>query len=209
MAGISPPRSGNVHVARLTRAELPEDTAELARFLIGKIVVRDLPEGRISGRIVETEAYLHGDAAAHSFRGETPRNRSLFLQRGHVYVYVSYGIHRMLNVSGGVHGIGSGVLIRAVEPLEGIALMQARRGLAAVTDLARGPGRLAQAMDITLDLDGIDLTEEGALWLGRDNRPAREIGVSVRIGITKEAERPLRFYERGSRFVSGRKLLNV
>jgi len=198
-----------LRITRLTRVELPADTTELARFLIGKLVVRDLPEGRISGRIVETEAYLHGDAAAHSFRGETPRNRSLFLERGHAYVYVSYGIHRMLNVAGGAHGIGTGVLIRALEPLEGIALMQARRGITALTDLARGPGRLAQALEITLGLDGIDLTAEGPLWLGRLDRPAGEIGASVRIGISKEVELPLRFYERGSKFVSGRKLLNV
>jgi DNA-3-methyladenine glycosylase len=198
-----------VRITRLTRAELPIDTAELARFLIGKVVVRDLPEGRITGRIVETEAYLHGDAAAHSFRGETPRNRSLFLERGHAYVYVSYGIHRMLNVAGGAHGVGAGVLIRAAEPLEGLALMQARRGLTIITDLARGPGKLAQAMEITLGLDGIDLTAEGPLWLGRIDRPAGEIGVSVRIGISKEIERPLRFYERGSKFVSGRKQLNL
>jgi DNA-3-methyladenine glycosylase len=197
-----------MRITRLTRAELPADTTELARFLIGKIVVRDLPEGRISGRIVETEAYLHGDAAAHSFRGETPRNRSLFLERGHAYVYVSYGIHRMLNVAGGGNGIGAGVLIRAVEPLEGIELMQARRGLTKLTDLARGPGRVAQAMDITMGLDGIDLTAEGPLWLGRIDRTNGEIGISIRIGITKDAERPLRFYERGSKFVSGRKLLN-
>jgi DNA-3-methyladenine glycosylase len=198
-----------LRITRLTRAELPADTTDLARFLIGKIVVRDLPDGRISGRIVETEAYLHGDAAAHSFRGETPLNRSLFLERGHAYVYVSYGIHRMLNVAGGVHGIGTGVLIRALEPLEGIALMQARRGQASLADLARGPGKLAQALEITLGLDGIDLTAEGPLWLGRIDRPAGEIGASVRIGISKEVERPLRFYERGSKFVSGRKLLNL
>ncbi len=193
---------------RLTRAELPSDTTELARFLIGKIVVRELPEGRISGRIVETEAYLHGDAAAHSFRGETPRNRSLFLERGHAYVYVSYGIHRMLNVAGGVHGIGTGVLIRAVEPMEGIEIMQALRGITKVEDLARGPGKLAQAMAITLGLDGIDLTAEGPLWLGRIERATGEIGVSVRIGITKEAHRPLRFFEKGSRFVSGPRRLS-
>jgi DNA-3-methyladenine glycosylase len=198
-----------LRITRLTRAELPADTTDLARFLIGKIVVRDLPEGRITGRIVETEAYLHGDAAAHSFRGETPRNRSLFLERGHAYVYVSYGIHRMLNVAGGTHGTGTGVLIRALEPLEGIALMQARRGLTSLTDLARGPGRLAQALVITLGLDGIDLTAEGPLWLGRTDRPAGEIGASVRIGISKEVDRPLRFYERGSKFVSGRKHLNL
>jgi DNA-3-methyladenine glycosylase len=198
-----------LRITRLTRAELPADTTDLARFLIGKVVVRDLPEGRISGRIVETEAYLHGDAAAHSFRGETPRNRSLFLERGHAYVYVSYGIHRMLNVAGGAHGIGTGVLIRALEPLEGVELMRARRGQASLADLARGPGKLAQALEITLGLDGIDLTAEGPLWLGRIDRPAGEIGASVRIGISKEVDRPLRFYERGSKFVSGRKLLNL
>src|SRR4051812_40945371 len=209
MAGISPPPFAELRITRLTRAELPVDTTELARFLIGKVVIRDLPEGRMVGRIVETEAYLHGDAAAHSFIGETPRNRSLFGERGHAYVYVSYGIHRMLNVVGGTPGIGTGVLIRAAEPLEGIALMQARRGLDTLTELARGPGKLAQAFEITLGLSDTDMTVEGPLWLGRIDRPAGEIGVSVRIGITKEADRPLRFYERGSKFVSGRKGLNI
>ena len=209
MAGTSPRRSAELHITRLTRAELPVDTTELARFLIGKVVVRDLPEGRMFARIVKTEAYLHGDAAAHSFIGETPRNRSLFGERGHAYVYVSYGIHRMLNVVGGMPGVGTGVLIRAAEPLEGIELMQARRGLTNLIDLARGPGKLAQAMEITMGLNDIDLTQEGPLWLGRIDRPAGDIGVSIRIGITKEADRPLRFYERGSRFVSGRKGLNI
>jgi DNA-3-methyladenine glycosylase len=209
MAGISPPPSDNVPITRLTRAELPVDTTDLARFLIGKVVVRDLPEGQISGRIVETEAYLHGDAAAHSFIGATPRNRPLFGERGHAYVYVSYGIHRMLNVVGGTPGIGTGVLIRAAEPLEGIDLMQARRGLTVITDLARGPGKLAQAFEITMGLNDIDLTQEGPLWLGRIDRPAGDIGISVRIGISKEVDRPLRFYERGSKFVSGRKALTL
>jgi DNA-3-methyladenine glycosylase len=198
-----------MRVVRLTRAELPVDTAELARFLVGKVVVRDLPDDRISGRIVETEAYLPRDAACHAYRGETPRNRSLFLEFGHAYVYVSYGIHRMLNVAGGARGIGAGILIRAVEPLQGIELMQARRGLERVTDLARGPGKLAQAMEITLGLDGLDLTREGPLWLGRIDRPTGSIGVSVRIGITKETDLPLRFFERGSPYVSGPKRLSV
>jgi DNA-3-methyladenine glycosylase len=209
MAGTSPQPCADMLITRLTRAELPVDSTELARFLIGKLVVRDLPEGRISGRIVETEAYLHGDAAAHSFGGETPRNRALFGERGHAYVYVSYGIHRMLNVVGGTQGVGTGVLIRAAEPLEGIELMQARRGLTDVLDLARGPGKLAQAMEITMGLSDTDLTQEGPLWLGRIDRPAGEIGASVRIGISREIDRPLRFYERGSRFVSGPKALNV
>jgi DNA-3-methyladenine glycosylase len=198
-----------LRITRLTRTELPVDSAELARFLIGKVVIRDLPEGRMVGRIVETEAYLHGDAAAHSFIGETPRNRSLFGERGHAYVYVAYGIHRMLNVVGGIPGVGTGVLIRAAEPLEGIELMQKRRGLSNLIDLARGPGKLAQAFEITLGLSDTDMTVEGPLWLGRIDRPTGDVGASVRIGITKEADRPLRFYERGSKFVSGRKTLNI
>jgi DNA-3-methyladenine glycosylase len=194
--------------ARLTRAELPLAAAELARFLIGKLIARKLPDGMIAGRVVETEAYLPDDAACHGFRGMTPRNRSLFLRRGHAYVYISYGMHRMLNVSAGEAGIGTGVLIRAVEPVVGIELMRARRGAVKDADLARGPGRLAQAMDISVGLDGADLTEPGPLWLGRSDLPAGDIGVSVRIGITKEAERPLRFFERGNKFVSGPSRLN-
>ena len=196
-------------IAPLTRAELPGDTTELARFLIGKLVLRVLPEGRVAGRIVETEAYLPGDAACHAFRGMTPRNRALFLQPGHAYVYISYGMHRMLNVSAGEAGIGAGVLIRALQPIEGVAIMQARRGVSKVLDLARGPGKLAQAMDITLGLNGIDLTTPGLLWLGNAECATPEIGVSVRIGITREADRPLRFFERGSPYVSGPKRLGL
>ncbi len=170
--------------------------------------MRHLPEGRVAGRIVETEAYLQGDPACHAYRRMTPRNRSLFLQRGHAYVYISYGMHRMLNISGGEAGIGTGVLVRAVEPLTGVELMRARRAGAPDSDLARGPGRLAQAMEITVGLDGVDMTEEGPLWLGRIHRPAGDIGVSVRIGITQAADLPLRFFERGSKFLSGNKTLN-
>src|ERR1700704_3209860 len=112
---------------RLRRADLPIDTAALARFLIGKTLVHEHPAGRMSGRIVETEAYVVGDAAGHAFRGETPRNRSLFLKRGHAYVYFIYGCWHALNVSGESTGVGAGVLLRAREPLEGIALMQRRR----------------------------------------------------------------------------------
>src|SRR5580698_5102234 len=114
-------------IRRLRLRNLPLDTVELAKFIIGKSLVHDVPQGRLSGRIVETEAYLVGDAAAHSFRGLTPRNKSLFLARGHAYVYFCYGNHFMLNVSGGKQGIGTGILIRAVEPLEGIHLMKRTR----------------------------------------------------------------------------------
>ena len=100
-------------IRRLRRAELPAETVELARYLIGKVLVHDLPRGRLSGRILETEAYLVGDAAAHSFRGITPRNRSLFLERGHAYVYFVYGCWYMMNVSSEGQGIGAGVWLRA------------------------------------------------------------------------------------------------
>src|ERR1700689_1793680 len=124
---------------RLRRPELPVDTAALARYLIGKVVVLDAPEGRLSGRIVETEAYVVGDAAAPSHRGMTPRNRSLFLQHGHAYVYFVYGNWFSLNISGEPAGIGGGVLLRALEPLEGIALMGRRRPGAPAHRLAPGP----------------------------------------------------------------------
>ena len=192
----------------LARLELPEDTVALARYLIGKIVVRELPEGVVSGRIVETEAYIVGDAAGHGYRGMTPRNRSLYLERGHAYVYVAYGISNMLNVSSEGPRVGTGVLIRALEPLEGLAIMQANRGVERLRDLARGPGRLCTALRIDRSLDGLDLCEEGPLWLGRDDHEAGDIGESVRIGITKDADRLLRFYVRGSPFVSGPRSLN-
>lgn len=180
----------------------------LARFLIGKTIVHEVAGVRLSGRIVETEAYLPGDAACHAFNGETPRNRSLFLKHGHAYVYFVYGSHFMLNVSGEEAGIGAGILLRAIEPLDGIERMQRRRGTSRLRDLARGPGNLAAALRINRRVDGLDLTGNRVLWLGTPVRPAGPIGVSVRIGITKDAERLLRFYERGNPFVSGPKRLN-
>lgn len=212
-------------VRRLRRAELPADTVALARFLIGKIVVRQLPGGRISGRIVETEAYPTGDPAAHHYIGPTLRNRSMFLRRGHAYVYFSYGNHFMLNISAEAAGVGGGVLIRALEPLEGIAQMQVHRKTSELVDLTRGPGRLAAALRIDRSLDGVDVCAPGPLWLGVVARPksslTRSLGEvsmdalaarrranlvvrkSTRIGIRRAAHRLLRFYERGSPFVSG------
>src|ERR1700743_1323928 len=127
---------GTYDVRRLPRRELPETTVALARFLIGKIVVRRLTletAGRsadlvLAGRIVETEAYLQGDAACHAFNGMTPRNRSLYLERGHAYVYLAYGTSWMLNVASLAAGEGEGVLIRALEPLVGVPAMALYRG---------------------------------------------------------------------------------
>ena len=205
---MKPARQEHRH-APLSRAELPVDTAALARFLIGKLVMRELPEGVASGRIVETEAYVIGDAAGHAYGGMTPRNRALFLERGHAYVYLAYGVSFMLNVSSEAPGIGAGVLIRALEPVEGVSIMRQNRGVERLRDLARGPGRLAQALRIDRSLDGLDLCEQGPLWLANDDHEPGEVGKSVRIGISRDAHRLLRFYLRGSLFVSGPKSLNT
>ena len=189
----------------MRRAELPQDTAELARYLIGKILVHDYPRERIAGRIVETEAYVVGDAAAHAFRGRTPRNNSLFLERGHAYVYFVYGCWFAINVSGETPGVGAGVLLRALEPTEGVPSMQRHRGTRRPLDLARGPGRLAMAMDVDRHLDGVDLCAPGPLWLGASRQTPGAIGESVRIGISREVDRKLRFFERDNAFVSGPK----
>src|SRR5579871_5552944 len=142
--GLTPGRYPGRHPP-LTRAELPVDTVALARYLIGKLLLRETDEGIVGGHIVETEAYDVGDAAGHAYRGVTPRNRSLFLERGHAYVYLAYGSAYMLNVSSETAGIGAGVLIRALEPCAGIAIMQRHRHVERLRDLARGPGRLAAA----------------------------------------------------------------
>jgi len=193
----------------LDRAEMPVDTVQLARFLIGKVLMRMLDEGVAGGRIVETEAYGIGDPAGHAYRGMTPRNRALFLERGHAYIYLAYGSSFMLNVASETSGVGAGVLIRAIEPTDGIMIMQRNRGTERVRDLARGPGRLSGALGIDRRLDGIDLCQAGPLWLGSDGHASDEIGQSKRIGITRAADSVLRFYVRNNRFVSGPQALNT
>jgi len=190
-------------VRPLSRASLPTDTAELARYLVGKTVVRKAGRSRTSGRIVETEAYPPGDRSGHAYRGQTARNQSLFLGTGFAYVYFIYGTSYMLNVSAEEPGVGAGVLLRAIEPLEGINVMRRLRKTDNLKDLARGPGRLAAALQIDRRLDGVDLCTSGPLWLGTAVRETARIGTTVRIGITREVERPLRFFEVGSPYVSG------
>jgi DNA-3-methyladenine glycosylase len=194
-------------VEPLRRAELPVDTIELAQYLIGKTLVHNLSTGRLSGRIVEVEGYPPGDAAGHAFRGKTEGNRSLFLGRGYCYVYFTYGSSFMVNVTSENQGIGAGVLLRALEPLEGVEMMLRFRNTTRIRDIARGPGRLAKAMQIDKRYDGVDLCAGGALWLGSAARPAGTIGRSTRIGLTQEVHRKRRFFESGNPFVSGPKLL--
>ncbi|HEX3395746.1 MAG TPA: DNA-3-methyladenine glycosylase [Steroidobacteraceae bacterium] len=195
-------------IKRISRARLPSDTVELARALLGKVLVRRFTGGMAAGRIVETEAYLQHDPACHAFRGVTPRNRSLFLEHGHAYVYLCYGTSYLLNVSSEPCGIGSGVLLRALEPLHGTEHMQRNARHVKLTDLTRGPGRLTTALRVNLMHDGLNLFTDKQLWIGSDGHKVKAIGESVRIGLTKAAEERLRFYVAGSRYLSGPRRLN-
>src|SRR5437763_6804379 len=191
-----------ITIRRIRRPELPVDTVALSRFLIGKVVVHDLPTGRLSGRIVETEAYPPGDPAGHHFRGPTPRIRSMYLAPGHAYIFFNYGAHFMLNVVSEPAGIAAAILIRALEPLDGIELMQRHRKTTRLLDLTCRPGGLAAAFQIDRSHDGLDLCAPSPLWLGETSHRTVPIGKTVRIGITRAADRVLRFYERGNPFVS-------
>jgi DNA-3-methyladenine glycosylase len=193
----------------LERSRVPRDTVALARHLLGKILVRRCGARTMTGRIVETEAYLQGDPACHAFRGKTARNSSLYLDVGHAYVYLCYGTSWMLNVSSASAGTGEGVLLRALEPLTGIERMRRGRGHVRLADIARGPGRLAAALGIDRRHDGIDLFRRGELWIGSDGSEAGPIGESVRIGLTKGADARLRYYLAGSGHLSGTRRLNV
>jgi DNA-3-methyladenine glycosylase len=164
------------------------------------VLVREIAGVRMSGRIVEAEAYRPDDPASHSFRGPTPRNATMFERPGLAYVYLSYGMHHCVNVTAGG---GAAVLLRALEPIEGVEEMARRRGVADPRLLCSGPGRLSQALGITLVDDGTDLTRRGGMWLAAGT-PVSSVVVSTRIGITVAVDQPWRFTEEGSRFVSRR-----
>jgi DNA-3-methyladenine glycosylase len=172
---------------------------EVARDLIGCT----LRHGDCAGRIVEAESYHQSEPASHAYAGLTPRTRTLFGAPGRAYVYRSYGIHACLNAVAEEDGLGAAVLIRALEPLEGLDLMRARRGLDRPEDLCSGPGKLTQALGIWLDLDGTSLID-GPITVEPRPADAREpeIVVGGRIGITKAADLPWRFCDASSRHVS-------
>ena len=172
------------------------------------MLVRNCPDGRAAGRIVETEAYVLGDPASHAYRGRSARNASMFLAAHRAYVYKIYGTSFCVNVSSEREDEGAAVLIRALEPIEGLRLIERRRHATRVLDLCRGPGRLCQALAIDRDLDGADLVRSRELWLAAAAGNRAAIGVSRRIGIRKAFTRRLRFYERGNPFVSGGKRLS-
>jgi DNA-3-methyladenine glycosylase len=191
--------------AALPRAFYNRPAIEVARALLGTVLVHGTTSGRItSGRIVETEAYLGlQDRAAHSWRGITPRTRVMFGEPGHAYVYLIYGMYECLNVVAEPPGSPGCVLIRALEPLEGIPRMRRRRPAArGIEDLANGPGKLTLALGVSRRHNGADLTSS-SLTIHRPSRNEEiKIGVSPRIGIKHCADWPLRFFVQGNRFVS-------
>ena len=184
----------------LPRSFYDKDTTTVARELLGKLLIHNSPEGKTVGKIVETEAYLQGDPACHASRGETKRNRSMFGPPGHAYVYIIYGIYRCFNVVTMPSGVGEAVLVRALEPIDGIPLMQTRRKREKLTDLCGGPARLVQAMGLGTEHNSIDLTIGNLIIC--DGETPENIVITTRIGISQGKDLPLRFYIYGNKNVS-------
>lgn len=177
----------------------------VARALLGRVLECDLGSERISGRIVEVEAYRGArDPASHAFRGPTPRNRVMFGPAGHTYVYFTYGMHHCLNVVCGREGTAAAVLIRAIEPLTGLGLARERRGAVEDARLMRGPGCVAQALGLAREHSGLDLVS-GPLRVTRDGprRGGRRVLAGPRIGIRQGLDRNWRFWLEGHLCVSG------
>lgn len=197
-AGRSPDQGGALDLTRLL------DPVEAARYLLGAELRRILPGGAVlSGRIVETEAYHEDDPASHTFRGPTARNAAMFGPPGHAYIYFTYGMHWCFNVTAGPAGRGAGVLVRAVEPLEGVTEMERRRGLAG-RNLTNGPAKLAQAFGIDRELYGHDLSRPPLMVTGGGGVGDTEVTVSTRVGLSVATDETLRFYVTGSPAVSRR-----
>jgi DNA-3-methyladenine glycosylase len=185
----------------LPRSFYARDTVTVARELLGNIIVHHTPEGIVTGRIVETEAYIQGDPACHASCGMTPRNQVMFGPPGCAYVYFIYGMYYCFNVVTAAEGVGEAVLIRALEPLDGIFIMSARRGRERLVDLCSGPAKLVQSMGITHSHNGADLTA-GPLLIHRGTEIKEKIVSSTRIGIKEGDKLLLRFYLEGSIYVS-------
>jgi len=189
---------------RLPRSFFARPPTSVAPELLGRVLVRVLPDGtRLAARIVETEAYAEGDPASHSYRGQTPRAEVMFGPPGHLYVYFTYGMHFCMNVVVGRDGEGAAVLLRGAEPLEGLAAMAERRGTAEIRRLCSGPARWTQAFGIAREENGADLVRGRTVWL-LEGAPvaSSRIARTTRVGVRVGAERPWRYVVAGDRFVS-------
>lgn len=177
----------------------------VARALLGRVLVCDLASTRLAARIVEVEAYRGArDPASHAYRGRTARNAVMFGRAGHAYIYFSYGMHHCVNVVCGREGVAAAVLLRAMAPLAGEALMRRRRGVQDRERLLRGPGCVAQALGLSREHDGMDLVR-GPVWIADApaRREGRALASGVRIGVRVGTELPWRFWLAGHRCVSG------
>lgn len=180
-------------------------SVDVARDLLGRVLVRSDAEGTLRGRIVEVEAYTgQTDPGSHAFRGPTPRNRVMFGPAGYLYVYISYGMHYCMNVVTDREDIAGAVLLRALEPLDGIPVMEARRGGRSLVELCNGPGKLCQAFGIGREQNGASL-EASAIWIEDDGYVVGEVQTTSRVGLSNGRELPLRFFLAGNRFVSSGK----
>lgn len=189
---------------RLPRSFFARPSTEVAPDLLGRVLVRILPDGtRLSATIVETEAYGEGDPASHAFRGRTPRNAVMFGPPGHLYVYFTYGMHFCMNVVTESEGRGSAVLLRAAEPLQGHEAMAERRGTSDVRRLCSGPARWTQAFGIARGENGADLVRGREVYLLQgEPMPRSAIRITTRVGVNVGIERPWRFLAAESPFVS-------
>jgi DNA-3-methyladenine glycosylase len=187
----------------LPRSFYDKGTVTIAEALLDRYLVRVIGSAELIGRIVEVEAYGgRKDPASHAYRGETPRNRPMFGDPGHAYIYFTYGNHYCLNVTTQPPGIAGAVLIRAVEPLKGLNVMKQLRPGVPELQLTNGPGKLTKAFAIDKSLNETDLTREGPLFIGRSSELPFTIKRSPRIGITQGAERLWRFYIKSNPYVS-------
>ena len=192
---------------KLARSFYLRPTLTIAKELLGKLLVRKIGRQLLIGRIVEVEAYLgKRDPASHAYRGKTRRNEIMFREGGHLYVYFTYGMHFCANVVTREEGVGEAVLIRAVEPVEGIEVMIKNRGFTRdetnYWDLTNGPAKLCEAFGIQRGQNGIDLLDEEIFVTRGETIPNSRIGTSTRIGIKNATDKRWRFFVKGNRFVS-------
>jgi len=187
----------------LPRDFYARDTVKVANDLLGKRLVRVKGKNRMEGKIVEVEAYRGlDDPASHAFRGLTPRNAPMFGEPGHAYIYFTYGNHYCLNITTQKVGTPGAVLIRAIQPLEGLHEMRRLRPNVLDSNLTNGPGKLTKALGITKSLNEVDMTKRGDLFVTESDETMPKVAKSVRVGISQGADRLWRFYVAGNSYVS-------